>query len=86
MVGPGGARNFLWTLDAAARPQRSGLPLSPRQHAVAELAACGATAPEIARELGIGPHTVRQHLKVVYRELEVGNRIELAERLAEEDK
>ncbi|MBK7777950.1 MAG: helix-turn-helix transcriptional regulator [Sandaracinaceae bacterium] len=52
--------------------------LSPRQHAIARLAAAGATARETARELGISPHTVRQHLKVAYRALGVSNRVELA--------
>ena len=52
--------------------------LSPRQHAIARLAADGVTAREMARALGISAHTVRQHLKVAYRALGVSSRVELA--------
>ena len=52
--------------------------LSPRQFEIAEYAAVGATAKEIAKLLGISAHTVRQHLKEVYRRLGVANRIELS--------
>lgn len=51
--------------------------LTPRQLEVARLAACGATVREAATHLGISMHTVRQHLKQVYRELDVANRVEL---------
>ena len=56
--------------------------LSPRQQEIALLAAEGATAIEIAQVLTISAHTVRQHLKEIYRRLEVGNRAELANSLA----
>ncbi len=56
--------------------------LTRRQREVAELAATGATIEEIARHLGISPHTVRQHLRDAYRLLDVGNRVELARALA----
>lgn len=56
--------------------------LSPRQQEIAQLAAEGATATEIAQVLTIGFHTVRQHMKEIYRRLEVGNRAELANCLA----
>ncbi|MCB9681811.1 MAG: helix-turn-helix transcriptional regulator [Alphaproteobacteria bacterium] len=46
---------------------------------VADLAARGATVPEIASHLGRAPDTIRAHLKDVYRELGVGNRVELAD-------
>ena len=52
--------------------------LTPRQREVCEFAAAGATAKEVARHLGISPHTVRQHLKASYAELGVANRVELA--------
>jgi DNA-binding CsgD family transcriptional regulator len=55
--------------------------LSPRQYEIAEYAAAGATASEIARLLEISVHTVRQHLKEAYRRLQVGNRIELGRAL-----
>lgn len=55
-----------------------GVRLTPRQHQIADLAACGATTVEIAAHLGISHNTVRHHLKHVYRDLAVGNRVELA--------
>ena len=57
--------------------------LSPRQLEIAEYAAAGATASEIAEQLLISIHTVRQHIKEVYRRLHVGNRIELSKILAD---
>ena len=52
--------------------------LTEAQRAVSELAAVGATVPEIASALGLSPHTVRQHLKSTYKRLDVGARVELA--------
>lgn len=65
-------RHLPWLSDAR---------LTPRQLEVCELAATGATAEEVARHLGISPHTVRQHLKMAYQELGVANRVELAQAL-----
>jgi DNA-binding CsgD family transcriptional regulator len=56
--------------------------LTRRQLEVAEFAAGGATVAEIGRAVGVSAHTVRSHLKVVYRTLGVGNRVELALALA----
>jgi DNA-binding CsgD family transcriptional regulator len=76
---------YLVNLAAERLPQRSVLArLSGRRREVAELAAAGATAKEVAEELGISPHTVRQHLKVVYRDLGVASRVDLA-RLVESE-
>jgi len=58
--------------------------LSPRQRRVAAYAAAGANAFEIAEDMGLSPHTVRDHLKVIYRTLGVSSRAALAKRLAEE--
>lgn len=69
-------------LLAPRRQQRpswlQGVSLTPRQREVAELASYGATTDEIASHLGISPNTVRTHLKAVYRDLGVANRVELA--------
>jgi DNA-binding CsgD family transcriptional regulator len=56
---------------------RDNFNLSPRQREIAEYAAAGATAREIATTLEISQHTVRQHLKEVYRTLGVSSRLEL---------
>lgn len=55
--------------------------LSPRLRQVAEFAAAGATATEIADTLELSTHTVRGYLKDVYRRLGVANRVELSARL-----
>lgn len=52
--------------------------LTPREREVAALAAAGATATEIAAELGNTPHTVRGHLKSIYHRLGISTRVELA--------
>ena len=52
--------------------------LTPRQRDIAEYAAVGATAKEIARTLKISSTTVRHHLKNIYHRLDIGCRAELA--------
>lgn len=65
------------------RPRSSDLDrLTPRQREVCELAAAGATVPEISVYCAISTHTVRTHLKSAYRRLAVSNRVELARVLA----
>ncbi len=55
--------------------------LTARQLEIAELASDGATIREVAGHLGLSVHTVRTHLRNVYRALGVGNRLELAHSL-----
>jgi DNA-binding CsgD family transcriptional regulator len=57
-------------------------PLSEREFEVARLASIGWSDKAIARRLGIGFTTVRTHLAHSFRKLGVGNRVELAGRLA----
>jgi DNA-binding CsgD family transcriptional regulator len=63
--------------EAAASPGRRGLQLTPRQRAILRLAALGYTDKEIAGTLGVSYHTVRTHLKRLYRAHGVPNRIAL---------
>ena len=51
--------------------------LTPAQLEVANLAAAGATAKEIAAMLGRSIETVRSHLRHVYRRLDISSRAEL---------
>jgi len=82
MVGDGRSV-FYVHLDESTIARRDPVAaLSPRRREVAQYAAAGATSREIAETLGISHHTVRQHLKAVYRLLGVGHRVELAETLA----
>ncbi len=82
MTGDGLTR-YLVTFEAAAPiTQAPDALLTPRQREIARHAVAGATVPEIARASGLSRETVKSHLKQIYRRLEVGSRVELAERLA----
>ncbi len=54
--------------------------LSPREREVLVPLVNGERVPSIARRLHISPHTVRNHLKAIYRKLGVGSQAELIER------
>jgi DNA-binding NarL/FixJ family response regulator len=57
--------------------------LTPREREVLALLAAGATNPEIAKQLLLSPHTVKEHTSVLYRKLGVRNRAEAARRAQE---
>jgi DNA-binding NarL/FixJ family response regulator len=60
--------------------QRTGR-ISPREHEVLRVLATGATNAEIARRLGLSPHTVKQHTCSIYRKLGARNRAQAAMRI-----
>jgi PAS domain S-box-containing protein len=60
---------------ALEHPQLSEL--SPREREVLALLLTGERVPSIAKGLHISPHTVRNHLKSVYRKVGVGSQAEL---------
>jgi two-component system response regulator DesR len=63
------------------RQDRQGaLGLTDRERAVLVLMASGATNPEIAKELHLSKHTVKEHTSSVYRKLGVRNRTEAVQR------
>lgn len=56
-------------------PQQPGTEgLSPREVELLERVVLGETEPEIAERLSISPHTVRTHIKNIYRKLRVRSR------------
>jgi len=59
-----------------------GAALSPRETEILEATARGLSAVGIASELAISPHTVRQHLKAIYRKFGVKNRTGLVVEMA----
>jgi ATP/maltotriose-dependent transcriptional regulator MalT len=63
-------------------PERGWAGLTGAEAEVAELAAAGASNPEIAKRLFMSRSTVKTHLSRVYAKLEVANRTELAAALA----
>jgi DNA-binding NarL/FixJ family response regulator len=56
------------------------LGLSERERGVLELMASGATNPEIAAQLHLSKHTVKEHTSSLYRKLGVRNRTEAVRR------
>jgi class 3 adenylate cyclase/DNA-binding CsgD family transcriptional regulator len=67
----------------AAAAVRGPLSLTPRERAVAGLAASGLSAKEIGQRLFIGERTVEGHLARAYAKLGVGSKLELARRAGE---
>jgi PAS domain S-box-containing protein len=55
--------------------------LSPRESEVLSVLVAGERVPAIAKRLHISPHTVRNHLKSMFRKLEVGTQSELIDRV-----
>ena len=55
--------------------------LSPRESEVLAVLVAGDRVPAIAKRLHISQHTVRNHLKSMFRKLEVGNQSELIDRV-----
>jgi len=78
-----GRRVFPSGWQDAARPQRQGADgLSAREFAILELVASGLRNTEIAKELMISHNTVKFHLRAVYAQLGVRNRVEAAQAFA----
>ena len=60
----------------APAPEGRGVALSPREREVVTHISRGATNAEIARELFLSPHTIKEHTSAIYRKLGVRNRAE----------
>jgi DNA-binding CsgD family transcriptional regulator len=52
--------------------------LSEREHEVAALVASGCSTKQIAEALFVSPHTVRAHLRSIYRKLGAKGRVDVA--------
>jgi DNA-binding NarL/FixJ family response regulator len=71
--------------SAFGDPQRDPGPrpgLSEREREVLALISTGSTNREIAEQLHLSPHTVKEYVSAVYRKLEVRNRAEAVQRAA----
>jgi DNA-binding CsgD family transcriptional regulator len=62
------------------RENRHGFPagLTPREAEVLALIATGMTNMEIAKQLFISPHTVKNHVTNIYKKLQVEDRTQIA--------
>ena len=58
-------------------PETAGA-LTPREVDVLRLLGCGLRVAEVARVLGITPHTVAGYVKTIYRKLNISSRAEAA--------
>jgi two-component system response regulator DesR len=63
-----------------AQERRTALGLSDREREVLALIGSGATNPEIAAQLHLSTHTVKEHTSSLYRKLEVRNRTQAVQR------
>lgn len=70
------------SLATAAPRATVSQPLTMGEERVAALVAQGRSNSEVAFELGLSEHTIKQHLKSIFRKLGVRGRTELALRLA----
>ena len=73
----GPAASVVLTDDVPARQQAVLSLLSPRERQVAVLVAAGETTARVAALLQVEAQTVRDHLKSIFRRLDVHSRVEL---------
>jgi ATP/maltotriose-dependent transcriptional regulator MalT len=76
-----GVRRRHWA--QSARPETGWDSLTDTEHSVATLVAQGLTNKEVGAQMFISPHTVKFHLRQVFRKLDIGSRVELAGLAAE---
>jgi DNA-binding CsgD family transcriptional regulator len=84
LVGQGQVRYLLHLEPVVPVRLAPTYPLSKTQREVAQLAAAGARAAEIGQMMHLATSTVRSHLRLIYRRLEITSRAELAHVLASE--
>ena len=78
-LSPAIARRMIAHFNATGRPGADPeIALTPRETEVLRLVAKGFTQPEIAGQLGLSRHTVVDHVKSLYRKLNVSSRAEAA--------
>ena len=72
VIHPALTRAFIEEVQLA--PNRPEAPLSARESEILQRVAYGATTKEVARELGISPHTVKTHLERTFEKLGANDR------------
>jgi DNA-binding CsgD family transcriptional regulator len=72
----------------AARPvalRSATARLTENEQTIAQLVVRGLTNRQIARRVNLSPHTVNYHLRVIFRKLNIGSRVEIARHVAYSD-
>jgi DNA-binding NarL/FixJ family response regulator len=77
-LSPAIARRMIAHFNAAGTADDGAIALTPRETEVLRLVAKGFTQQEIAGHLGLSRHTVVDHVKSLYRKLNVSSRAEAA--------
>lgn len=78
-LSPSVARRMLkYFREKEARQPNTNATLSPREREVLRQLARGISIAAIAQEMGISPHTVGDHVKNIYRKLNIASRAEAA--------
>jgi len=72
VIHPALTRSFIE--ESRLRPARSETPLSNRESEILQYVAHGNTTKEVARHLGISPHTVKTHLERIFEKLGANDR------------
>ncbi len=72
VIHPALTRAFIEEVEHAER--RAPTPLSKRESEILQRVAYGSTTKEVARDLGISPHTVKTHLERIFEKLGAGDR------------
>lgn len=71
-----GIRRRHWA--QSARPETGWVSLTDTERSVATLVAQGLTNKQVGAQMFVSPHTVKFHLRQVFRKLDIGSRVELA--------
>jgi len=72
VIHPALTRSFIE--ESRLRPSRPETPLSTRESQILQYVAQGNTTKEVARQLGISPHTVKTHLERIFEKLGANDR------------
>ena len=72
VIHPALTRTFIE--ESRLRPARAETPLSTRESEILQYVAHGNTTKEVARKLGISPHTVKTHLERIFEKLGANDR------------